>query len=39
MTPPDRINFEAILDDLDASEINVVISWCRDLLVMGGGLR
>jgi hypothetical protein len=30
MTPPDRINVEAILDDLYESEINVEISWLWD---------
>ncbi|MBV8935740.1 MAG: hypothetical protein JO095_08050 [Alphaproteobacteria bacterium] len=30
MSEPDRINVEAILDDLYASEINVEISWLWD---------
>jgi hypothetical protein len=30
MSAPDRINVEAILDDLYASEINVEISWLWD---------
>ena len=30
MSEPDRINVEAILDDLYASEINVSISWLWD---------
>ena len=30
MSEPDRINVEAVLDDLYASEINVEISWLWD---------